>query len=186
MEYCSTLCTNLDWRGSGGRMDTCICTAESLRCSPETTTKLLITYTPIQNKKFKVFFFLMGSYRCKFLCENIGECYVFWFLLVWGIRLEMTNSASNCLFYIKSRGIRRINFTYGWPFLVYISTNQPNKLLESFLFSCVTTINAEFLPCWPLLNKFGLRVCHPPSTCALRKPTYWVTGVDALVSACVC
>ena len=29
---------------------TCICTAESLRCSPKTITKFLIGYTPIQNK----------------------------------------------------------------------------------------------------------------------------------------
>ena len=36
-----------------GRMDTCIPMAESLRCSPGTTTTLLIGYTPIQNKKFK-------------------------------------------------------------------------------------------------------------------------------------
>ena len=27
--------------------------AESLRCSPETITTLLVGYTPIQNKKFK-------------------------------------------------------------------------------------------------------------------------------------
>ena len=32
-------------------MDTCICMAESLCCSPETITRLLISYTPIQNKK---------------------------------------------------------------------------------------------------------------------------------------
>ena len=31
-----------------------ICRTESLHCSPETTTTLLIIYTPIQNKKFKV------------------------------------------------------------------------------------------------------------------------------------
>ena len=30
-----------------GRMDTYICMAESLHCSPETTTTLLISYTPI-------------------------------------------------------------------------------------------------------------------------------------------
>ena len=30
-------------------MDTCICMAESLCCSPEATTSLLICYTPIQN-----------------------------------------------------------------------------------------------------------------------------------------
>ena len=34
-------------------MDTCICMAESLCSSPDTTTTLLIGYTPIQNfKKF--------------------------------------------------------------------------------------------------------------------------------------
>ena len=30
-----------------GRMDTCICMAESLHCSTETTTTLLIDYNPI-------------------------------------------------------------------------------------------------------------------------------------------
>ena len=34
-------------------MDTCICMAESLCCSPETTTTLLIGYTPIKNENFK-------------------------------------------------------------------------------------------------------------------------------------
>ena len=33
-------------------MDTCVCMAESLPCSPETITTLLIGYNPIQNKKF--------------------------------------------------------------------------------------------------------------------------------------
>ena len=32
---------------------TCICTAESLCCPPETITTLLISSTPIQDKKFK-------------------------------------------------------------------------------------------------------------------------------------
>ena len=31
-----------------------VCMAESLPCSPETTTTLLIGYTPVQNEKFKV------------------------------------------------------------------------------------------------------------------------------------
>ena len=35
-------------------MGTCVCMAESLHCSPETTITLLIGYTPIQNKNFKV------------------------------------------------------------------------------------------------------------------------------------
>ena len=39
-------------RGVWGRMDICICMAESLCCPPATITILLIGYTPIQNKKF--------------------------------------------------------------------------------------------------------------------------------------
>ena len=48
----SVLCDSLDGRGVWGRMDTCIYMAESLCCSSETTTTLLIGYTPIQNKMF--------------------------------------------------------------------------------------------------------------------------------------
>ena len=33
---CSMLCGSLDGRGVSGRMETCICMAESLHCSPET------------------------------------------------------------------------------------------------------------------------------------------------------
>ena len=35
-------------------MGTCICMAESLHCSPKTTTILSIGSTPVQNKKFKL------------------------------------------------------------------------------------------------------------------------------------
>ena len=35
-----------------GRMDTCISIAESLYCSPETITTLLISYTQMKNEKF--------------------------------------------------------------------------------------------------------------------------------------
>ena len=48
------LCTSLGGKGVWGRMGTCTCMAESLKDSPETVTTLLITYTSIQNKKFKV------------------------------------------------------------------------------------------------------------------------------------
>ena len=47
------LCASLDRSGVWGRMDTCICMAESLRCSPEITTTWLIRYIPTQNKRFK-------------------------------------------------------------------------------------------------------------------------------------
>ena len=58
--YCITHGTLLNviwqpgWEGVRERMDTCICMAESLHCSPKTVTKLLISYTPIENKKFKL------------------------------------------------------------------------------------------------------------------------------------
>ena len=43
-ELCSTLCGSLDERGVWGGMDTCICVTESLHCSLEITTMLLISY----------------------------------------------------------------------------------------------------------------------------------------------
>ena len=52
-KLCSVLCGSLDGTGIWRRMDTRICMAKSLHWSPETTTTLLIGYTPIQNKKFK-------------------------------------------------------------------------------------------------------------------------------------
>ena len=48
-ELCSMLHSSLDGRGVWGRMDTCVYMTESLYYSPETTTTLLIGYTPIQN-----------------------------------------------------------------------------------------------------------------------------------------
>ena len=48
MRLCSVLCGSLDGKEVWGRMDTF-----SLLCSPETITTLLISYIPIQNKKFK-------------------------------------------------------------------------------------------------------------------------------------
>ena len=44
---------SLNGRGVWGRMDTCMCMAESLHCSPETVTTLLIGYTLVQKKMLK-------------------------------------------------------------------------------------------------------------------------------------
>ena len=52
---CLMLCRSLDGRGVWGRMDTCVCMAESLCCPPETITTLLISYVPKQNKKLKIY-----------------------------------------------------------------------------------------------------------------------------------
>ena len=46
-------CGSLDGRGVWGRVDACVCLAESLRRVPETITALSIRYTPTQTKKFK-------------------------------------------------------------------------------------------------------------------------------------
>ena len=48
------LCGSLDGREVWGRMDSCMCVAESLHCSPETITALLTSYTLVQ---IVVFFF---------------------------------------------------------------------------------------------------------------------------------
>ena len=48
-----SLPTELSGKPIWRRMDTCVCMAESFHCSSETTTTLLIGYTPIQNKKVK-------------------------------------------------------------------------------------------------------------------------------------
>ena len=53
MELCSMLCGSLDGRGVWKRIDTCICMAESLHCSPATITPLLIGSTPVKNKRLK-------------------------------------------------------------------------------------------------------------------------------------
>ena len=42
MELCSMLCGSLDGRAVWGRLDTCMCMAESLRCSPETVPALFV------------------------------------------------------------------------------------------------------------------------------------------------
>ena len=52
-EPCSGWCASLAGSGGCRRMDTCTRMAESLHCSPETITTLSISYSPIQNKKFK-------------------------------------------------------------------------------------------------------------------------------------
>ena len=70
-ELRSVLRGSLDGRGVWRRMDTCICMAESIWCSPETVTTLLIGYTPIQIKKFKnkwINNFLKGNSRSCDMC----------------------------------------------------------------------------------------------------------------------
>ena len=54
-ELCSMSCGSLE-RGEvvWGRMDTCICMAVSHYRSPEAFTAMLISYTPIQNRRFKI------------------------------------------------------------------------------------------------------------------------------------
>ena len=47
-EPCSVLCGSLNRRSVWGRMDTCVCMAESLCCSSQTLTTLLISDTSIQ------------------------------------------------------------------------------------------------------------------------------------------
>ena len=50
MELCSVFCASLDRRGVWGIMDTCVCMTESVCCSPEITTTLLISYVCVHAK----------------------------------------------------------------------------------------------------------------------------------------
>ena len=68
MELFLMLCGSLDGRGVWGKMDTCICMAESLHCSHETITILLINYAQTQNKKFK-------NKKIKLFMENLYNYY---------------------------------------------------------------------------------------------------------------
>ena len=52
-ELCSMLRASLHGRGIWERMNTRIFMAESLCCSPEAITTLLLSYIPISNKKLK-------------------------------------------------------------------------------------------------------------------------------------
>ena len=54
MELFSMFYASLDGRGVWGRMDTCVWMAESLCCSPETTTTLLTGYTSMQSKVYSL------------------------------------------------------------------------------------------------------------------------------------
>ena len=61
-ELCSVLYGSLDGREVWGRMDTCTHRAEYICCPPETITKLLIGYTPIQNASLLIGYVCMLSH----------------------------------------------------------------------------------------------------------------------------
>ena len=66
-ELCSVSCGSLDGREIWGRMNTCICMAESLSCVPDTITILLIGYTPIEIKS------LNSKHTHTHICKNSRE-----------------------------------------------------------------------------------------------------------------
>ena len=84
VELCSTLCGSLDGRGVWGRMDACVCTAESLHRSPETT--LLTCYTPIWNIKFKNFSLFHDSKyfskKCQVFLYNLSAVKVLFYIFI--------------------------------------------------------------------------------------------------------
>ena len=66
-------------------MDTCIRVAESLHCSPETITTLLISYSPIQNKKLKKKKNLRGEPQIYDCFIALGNCTIHFFNSMKGI-----------------------------------------------------------------------------------------------------
>ena len=82
------LCASLDGRRVWGRMDTFACMAKSLHCPPETTTTLLIGYTPIQNKKLKKFlkiFLLWTIFKVFIEFVTILLLWHVWVFWPWGM-----------------------------------------------------------------------------------------------------
>ena len=78
MELYSMLCGSLDGRGVWGRKDTSICMAESLACTPETITTLLIGYTSyettgLKKKKKKTLFFNENINTPCLIIENFSK-----------------------------------------------------------------------------------------------------------------
>ena len=119
-------------------MDTCLCMTESLHCSPETITTLLIGYTPITNvfcikNEWKLIFFLVFLF-----CRDINREYESIRTLTrnWldsihhaGVRdvstvTKTTNSLQlqNRSFWPLSREVKGLHLTeclenYGWRFM---------------------------------------------------------------------
>ena len=69
-ELCSMICGSLDGRGVWGRMDTCVCMAESLCCSPETISIVNRPYTSIQKKKQTFFLIKITKWRSLFYLKK--------------------------------------------------------------------------------------------------------------------
>ena len=67
---------SLDGRRVWGRMDTCVCMVESLHCSPEAITILLMGYTPRQNKKTLSIVPCAFSRSLFYICYAVLSCSV--------------------------------------------------------------------------------------------------------------
>ena len=76
-------------------MYTRICTAESFPCPPEPITTLLISYTPVRNKKFFCFFFLMKG------CDGVIRC-------IWGCPKYDTASQVKCEMLAEEKKVCRV------------------------------------------------------------------------------
>lgn len=62
----------------------CVCAAESLHCSSEMNTTLLIGYTPKRKKKFKIFWEekkrirIIHTYKTTLPAKTISKCGYLW------------------------------------------------------------------------------------------------------------
>ena len=118
-----TIGGSLDGEGVQGRRDTCICMAESLHCSSETITILLIGYTPIQNKKFKLKknFLRKESHRWYYTNNHSLGTFLDQSIQKWN---------TNCLYFIYlEKSKKKILMTF--PFQFYTVSSSPNWQQES-------------------------------------------------------
>ena len=76
MELSSVIYASLDGMGVWGRMDTCICMAKSLHCSPETPTTLLIglSQSKIKYLKLKKIYVLHSEWYIAAAAKSLQSC----------------------------------------------------------------------------------------------------------------
>ena len=137
-------------------MDTCRCMAESLCCSPETITTLLIGYTPIQSKRFK-----------KKLLSKESIFYP-------PQRKQLLNPGpeSPCLFH--SFHLR----TFEKMFAVTLEEPAMFRYAIAFPLICAHFVHCTHEMCPEEVCVLSSKPCHPSNHVLLLFPQNAISGVD--------
>ena len=138
-ELCSAFCGSLDGREVWGRVDTCICVAESLCRPPETITTLLTGYT-----QYKIVFF--------FFFKNICGSHLSYFFVFLSFKVFSSFISTMLLKYRSSKlSVFTLVFAFGGHSLKSTTSTQDHvkySLMCSYsIVSHLPLINLKFLMC---------------------------------------